>query len=619
MTRNLYVLEKVTPNEIIELEKKKADIVTFDYASHKQLVNHRIIHDLLDNYFEDREREMIFKFCSEYLLKLENFDNHKTAYHDVNLVNIVDRNELLESMMDIIPQAHVLKKILEKEEYDNVYVSSRLFEIFYKSDLAKNFIKFKESEKDELTYEKITIPVNISQMKLDVTVSRKKYQEIKKILEKLTIKSFSLSKNNLELQKMILVELDPEIYYDLLKEINENDIQPILVNFRKSTIYSKKALNILRETNSLVFTPDQIIDKNISKEINNEKNRILNYLKDDSSEKQIIPELCFGNMNFTFLLKRKIIDILLQRIDEYLNCISIAEKLNQDKNNLGVLMLNNSGETEKIFSNKFQNSCIYQLQHAFANYLESISYFDILDDFHNPRNNMIVWGDIIKNYLIDVRKFPKEQILVTGSPKYDSFHKLEKKLEKHNRILVTLRPIISHMEGLRLVIYDRYEEALKKIIQFSDNHPDIEIIFKLHPQQNVNNEIIKDMIRNKKQIKVLQSGTVKYLLTECDLVINIATDNFDASSVILEAMLLEKPVLNIELQKNVKEFEFLKDNAIEHAYYDSNIEKIIMELFDEEIKKKLINNSKKFLTKYLVNYGNSSKKLIENIKEKSTN
>ena len=180
MTRNLYVLEKVTPNEIIELEKKKADIVTFDYASHKQLVNHRIIHDLLDNYFEDREREMIFKFCSEYLLKLENFDNHKTAYHDVNLVNIVDRNELLESMMDIIPQAQVLKKILEKQEYDNVYISSRLFEIFYKSDLAKNFIKFKESEKDELTYEKITIPVNISQMKLDVTVSRKKYQEIKK-------------------------------------------------------------------------------------------------------------------------------------------------------------------------------------------------------------------------------------------------------------------------------------------------------------------------------------------------------------------------------------------------------------------------------------------------------
>ncbi len=615
----MYVLEKVTPNEIIELEKKKADIVTFDYESHRQLVKHNIIHELPDNYFEDKDREIIFKFCSEYLLKLENFKNHETTYHDVNLVNIVDRNELLESMMDVIPQAYVLKKILEKQEFDNVYISSRLFEIFYKSNLAKNFIKFKESEKNELTYEKITIPININQIKFDVTVSRKKYQEIKKILEKLTIKSFSLSKNNLELEKIILVEFDPEIYYDLLTEMNENGIQPILVNFRKSTIYSKKALNILRETNSLVCTADQIIDKDIFKETNSGKNKILEYLKDNSLEKEIIPKLYFEDMDFTFLLKRKIIDILIQRIDEYLNCINIAEKLNQAKNNLGVIMLNNSGETEKIFSNKFQNSCIYQLQHAFANYLESISYFDILDDFHNTRNNMIVWGDIIKNYLIDVRKFPKEQILVTGSPKYDSFYKLEKKLEKHNRILVTLRPIIFHMEGFRLVVYERYKEALKKIIQFSDNHPNIEIIFKLHPQQNVNNEIIKDMIKNKKQIKILQSGTAKYLLTECDLVINIATDNFDASSVILEAMLLEKPVLNIELQKNVKEFEFLKDNAIEHAYYDDDIEKIIIGLFDEEIKKKLINYSKKFLTKYLINYGNSSKKLIQSIKERSIN
>ena len=84
-------------------------------------------------------------------------------------------------------------------------------------------------------------------------------------------------------------------------------------------------------------------------------------------------------------------------------------------------------------------------------------------------------------------------------------------------------------------------------------------------------------------------------------------------------MLLEKPVLNIELQKNVKEFEFLKYNAIEHAYYDDNIEKIIMELLDEKMKEKLINNSKKFLSKYLVNYGNSSEKLIESIKEKNMN
>ena len=619
MTKNLYVLEEVTLEEVLELKEKKVDIVTFDYASHKQLVKHDILHNLLDDYLEDEERERFFKFCSEYLLRLENFDNYETTYHEINLISLVDRNELLESMMDIIPQAYALKKILEKQKYHNVYVSSRLFQIFDKSELAENFIKIKESTRNELTYEKITIPVNISQIRLDVTISRKKYQEMKRILEKLAVKSFSLSKNNLKFKKIILIELDPEIYHDLLKEIDKNNFQAVLVNFRKSTIYSKKAINILRKTNSLVFTPEQITEKNILKEMNDEKYKILSYLKNNSLEKQIIPELYFDRIDFTFLLKRKIVEILIQRIDEYLNCIVMAEKLYQEKNNLGVLMLNNSGETEKIFSNKFQNSSIYLLQHAFANYLESISYFDVLDDFHKPVNNTIVWGNLIKDYLVNVRKFSNEQILVTGSPKYDSFVRLKIDSKKHNKILITLRPIISHMEGLRLNVYDRYEQILKKLIQFSNEHPEIEIIFKLHPQQNLNNEIIKDMIKDKKQIKILQSGTVKHLLTGCDLVINIATDNFDASSVVLEALLLEKPVLNIELQRNVKEFEFLRDNAIKHVYYDTDIEKNIMDLFDEETKKELKKNSKKFLTKYLVNYGNSSKKLIDNMKKRDDN
>ena len=61
----------------------------------------------------------------------------------------------------------------------------------------------------------------------------------------------------------------------------------------------------------------------------------------------------------------------------------------------------------------------------------------------------------------------------------------------------------------------------------------------------------------------------------------------------------------------------MKDNAIEHTYYDVDIEKIIMNLSDEKIKEKLKSNSKKFLTKYLVNYGNSSKKLIDNMKKRN--
>ena len=47
MTRNLYILEEVTHDEILELKEKEVDIVTFDYASHKQLVKHINMHKRL--------------------------------------------------------------------------------------------------------------------------------------------------------------------------------------------------------------------------------------------------------------------------------------------------------------------------------------------------------------------------------------------------------------------------------------------------------------------------------------------------------------------------------------------------------------------------------------------
>ena len=614
MTKKLYILEEINSDEVLKFKQEDCDIVVFDYISHKELTKYNIPHALMDDFLNDVEREKIFKFCSEYLIRLEEFVNEQITYHGINLINIIDRNELLESLMHIVPQVHVLKKILKKGNYDYVYTSSMLYEIFHETNLAKKFVQLKDSSKSELTFEKITIPINISKINVDFTLSRKKYQKMKNIVEKISISFFSFSEYDPKIKKIILIELDPVIYYDLLKEVKQQDMQPILVNFRKSAIYSKKALDILKETNSLVFTPEQIIEKEILKEMNIEKKRILNYLRSNYDD-EIIPELKFNKIELTFFLKQKISEILIQRNNEYLNSILIAEKLSQDKNNVGVLMLNNSGETEKIFSHKFEDSSIYLLQHAFANYLESISYFDLLDDFHKLRENIVVWGNIVRDYLINVRKFSREQILVVGSPKYDSFSKLEKSNKKYNRILVTLRPIISHMEGLRIEVYDRYKETLEKLVKFSDEHPNIEMILKLHPQQNLNNEIIKNMINGKKQIKVLQSGGVKELLTECDVIVNIATDNFDASSVVLEGMLLNKPVLNIALQKNIKEFEFFKENIVENIFYDTDIEKEIFRFFDKTINKKLKKDFKKFLTEYLVNYGQASMKLIENIKK----
>ena len=610
--KNLYILQTTEEDYIRKLDKNDSDIVSFDYTSHMELVKKKISHKLLDDFLEDEERKEIFKNCRACLEELEIIDNTQLEFKNINLINIIDRNELLEFLMDILPRVSVLRKILKNTKYDTVFLPSSLYSVFSETSLAQNFELLNKEENNKLTFEKIKIPVKIGELNSGFTISRQKYQLMKKITEKLAVNAFNLGNNDIKKRKIILIEFDPETYSDLLTEINNQGLQPVLINFRKSAIYSKKTLSHLRQTNSLVATLEQFIDKKEQEIIKDQKKILIKKLEENNFDDSFTPKLFHKEINLTYYLKEKIIDILFQRIEEYLNCILIAHKMSKSKENMSIIMLNNSGETEKIFSRIFHNSSIFLLQHAFANYIESISFFDILDDYHLTDNRFMVWGNIMKEYLLNTKKIPNEQITMVGSPKYDSFSSSNSS-KPGKKILVTLRPIINHMEGLRINLFDRYRKVIFELVNFSEKNPDVEIIFKLHPQQNVSNEFIIDIIKKNSNLKIFQSEPVKELLMKCDLQINIATDNFDASSVILEGMLLKKPILNVALQKNQIEFDFIKYNSVRNINYDSDIGSNILNLFQEDEIAKMIKNSSIFLEKYLINHGSASKVLVDSI------
>jgi hypothetical protein len=355
------------------------------------------------------------------------------------------------------------------------------------------------------------------------------------------------------------------------------------------------------------------LKKSQFEEINTVKANFLNKIRNVMENEIFLPNCVYEEIDFNVVVQKKIKNILVQRLDEYLTQILVAESIENANDVLGIITLNFSGETEKIFSRIRSDIPVILLQHGFANYTKSISYFDLLDDYHLIKHKIAVWGDIIKDYLIHVKAIPENKIIVSGSPKYDSYSRVEKNKKNQKIMLVTLRPIITHMEGPRIELYEKYEKTLHKLIQISKNIEDLQIIFKLHPQQNISNQIIIDMIKENNKIKILQFDPIKELLSDCDLHVNIAPDNFDASSVILEAMIMGKPTLNIQLQKNDIEFEFIKDNAIKSVYYDSNIKQLVLDLISQHGTEELLNNSQNFLNKYMKNRGNAAKKLIDSI------
>ena len=613
--KNLYILQDINEEKLSELKEENADFIAFDYISHKILAKNKIKHNLIDDYINENDRKEIFQFCSTCLKQYERSNESDLKFHNIDLVSIVDRNELHEFLMDLVPKIKALKKIIDKGLYDIIFVSSDIYEIFSKTKFKSNIKFLNKIEKNLLTLEKVDIPLNFEIMETKFTISRKKYKMLKGNIEKTTTGLFRLRKNYENKKKIVLIEFDPEIYHDLLQEINKHGFQPVLVNFRKTATASLRSIKYLKKSNSLVMLAEDWLKKSQFEEIKTARANFLYKIKNVTKNKIFLPNFVYDEIDFNMTIQEKINNILIQRLDEYLAQILVAESIENANDVLGIITLNFSGETEKIFSRIKNDIPVILLQHAFANYTKSISYFDILDDYHLIKHKIAVWGDIIKDYLIHVKAIPENKIIVSGSPKYDSYSKIKKNKKNQKIMLVTLRPIITHMEGPRIELYEKYEKTLHKLIQISKNVENLQIIFKLHPQQNISNQIIINMIKGNEGIKILQFEPIKELLSDCDLHVNIAPDNFDASSVILEAMMMRKPTLNIQLQKNEIEFEFIKDNAIKSVYYDSNIERSVLDLISHHGTDELFSNSQNFLNKYMKNRGNAAKKLIDSIED----
>lgn len=615
--KDLYILENISENEIKKIiVDKTTEIVAIDFISHKILKKHNIKHQLIDNFLTDTVREDIFRFCASWLNKYEKDLNSKLKVYGINLISIVDRNELLELLMEITPKIVAINNIIKNERYETIFTSSELYELFLNMKIKSKIKKFNNIQEEVLSFENINIPINFKFFKTKISIQREKYYTIKKIIEKFCGKIFGLRKKDPNRKKVILIEFDPEIYCNLLKEINFQGFQPVLINNRKSTISSLQSIKILKNTNSCVIIAEDWLNKAEIDEKNILKSKFLEIIYNLDVNSISLSSFVYLKIDLTVMLKEKIKNMLIQRIDEYLTTIFIAKSIQSRNDILGVITLNFSGETEKIFLKIGNRFPITHLQHAFANYIKSISYLDILDDFHHTTHKIAVWGDVVKNYLVNEKGMSQEKIVVSGSPKYDSY-KIIKQTKKFNsekkKILVTLRPIITHVEGLRIDLYNRYEKTIEKLINISKDNKNIEIKFKLHPQQNKSNQILIDMIKNRSKIKILQFEPIRELMNDCDLHVNIATDNFDASSVVLEAMILEKPTLNIQLQKNDIIFEFIKNNAIKTIHYDLDIEQEIVNLMTNDLQEKLLEKSQIFLTEYLKNQDMASKILVESL------
>ena len=226
-----------------------------------------------------------------------------------------------------------------------------------------------------------------------------------------------------------------------------------------------------------------------------------------------------------------------------------------------------------------------------------------------------LWGNADYNFYSQFG-IPKEKLVITGSPKHDDYFPI-KKTDNQKTVLLAIMPI-TNVSGLcRIQTYLDYESMIEKILQTLKTIHNVKIIIKLHPGENFSNTLLNQYFKqNHPDILVLQTKPSKELIESSDILIHTGPEFYEVSTIILEGMLLGKPVIDVYLDKEIKNLKSLESGILRISVNDdfTKIKKIIV---DETLSLKITEGINQQLPKYISNQNNSSKefiKFLDNIK-----
>ena len=605
-----------------QLELSRSTVFSFNVYTHKLLEEKGIQHEIGETYLSEEDHYKVFDKTVSYW----EWFKHNPAFQqlelgNVNLLSVLGTEELHQMIIRELYIFLAMKRIIEKTKPEKIITSDH-FSSMLKPLVAKNNIKIETQLRSNheflVPWNQFLIRFYIGKIPISISVSRVTYNKIRNFLESVIGKTFGLWLNIKDRKKMILfIEFDPSQYSELIHNLGKNGDKPLFVNRRRPAIWNFKSTGILRKNRCKITSPLQFLTH---KEKKQAETLSLNFSqkleKIWSAEAEFLSSF-FSIENFTFWpsISQTLLKIYKNRMLEYVLLVKFSKKLFEKIDLRSVISLNTMGETEKTILNTNKNKIpTVLLEHGASDYLPEISRYDVTSGYRNFDDKIAVWNEYQKKYLMEYRKIPEKRIFVVGSPRHDSFFNKEVLEKRHSQktILIAL-PAIAESNFLSdTQTYIRLEKLLKKIFVTVRNLHDVNLIVKLHPVQDSNNEYIKKLIQKlEPKIPIHQVGSIKKIIGLCDVMINIHVELMP-STVLLEGLILKKPIINITMLDKFLEFQYIKDNAVLTISDQSDLLKPINDLlYDKELSKKLIHNGQNHVGKFLANPGNASKSLAD--------
>mgnify|MGYP006133149419 CR=1 FL=1 len=624
MSNKIFLLDAsyiINKEEFCNEDFTKSNVYSFDAEIYIKLLENNIESSIADDFLNQKERKILFEQVISW------YDWYKkkkfTKEFELNGINLLSITNPFEFHLIVLPELikiSIIKKIIEQKLPEIIvttnYLSKYLTEIIKDKKISIEILPSKQKEKIK---DSLNVKFDIGKIPISIKLSRNKYSVIKKIYESILCTILNLWHNNSKNKKTILLlEFDPEKYEELMKELGKTGKNIVLLNWRKPAIWNMESIKIMKNTNCKVLNIQKLLtskDSKIISELGNEYSKKLEKLW---SEKVFFNELfSISGISIWNCIKNEVINLYKERISDYVKFTYIGKKLFESLDVKNILMLNEVGETERMIL-KVKNDKIpnFLLKHDFSNYFsESQKMIWEREDIRLipfTSKKFLIWGDANYEYYTN-NKIDKNKLIITGSPRYDKFFKV-KHVKKNNKIiLITPEPITEFLGLTDTNLAIRYEKVIIQIVNSIKKIPGTKIIVKLHPGDDKHNEKLLNIFKKiDASIPIFHIKKISELLEECEVLLNITCEINTPSTVMLEGMIFEKPVIEISLDDKTEKFEYEENSAIFSLSYKSKIDHYLKKIIqDSKFQNKLLLNQKRHLENFLSNRGNASKAVVK--------
>lgn len=589
------------------IQKIPSVIITFGYESHKILLENKIQHQTSDHYLTEHDLQTIQKHSyriSEWFnaSQIDNLLN----YDGVNLGQLYQ----VEFHYLLVP---FLKKFVELTKIFEVYRSAKfvtsqtLYTII--QSFTNSVTRFKKDNKNssEFLYDFVKTSLRIGNKHIDINLSRSTYLRLKKTSEKIIRLLFKPKIHSTNTKSVLLVEFDPVRYSKFFAMMPRTAINFICYNRRRPTIWNYESFLTIRKSGCGIATYYDIVDKSLENSI---RERIL----------QIQPKLDFlwkeqffatffsiNGHSFWEILKPAFIELGKKRILEAIQEIELTKHLLKKHKISSVLVWSEIGFNEQIIiklATSF-NIPIILIQHGLYYDTQEAYEFNRLGGiFPFYSTKFVAWGKMLRQYVIN-NGISSEKIETLGSPQMDKI--FDKKTDNSKNkfvLLATSSPVNNLVNDLTVKTREKYEEAIKIICKVVSKM-NKKLVIKLHPFSE-ELDISKLAKEIDPKITVVKERSFLSLVRSCEVLITI-----DLSTTILEAQILEKPVISI----SVKDYGFgvpqvFSSNSCIQTDI-ANLENILKRILeDNAFRQNIVDNANRFIDNYLSNQGRASEELL---------